>query len=170
MLIDEPGVDLAASECGVIEDADQKGDVRADAKDRKAAQRGDGPFDRSFSRFRRHDQLREQRIVHDWNFGAFDHARVDADPWPRRLAVEQQGPGLRQKTSRRIFGIDAGFDGMAALSEAFLRPRQRFASRHRQLRPHEVDAGNRFSDRVLDLKARVHLEEIEPRIVARPFE
>ena len=42
-----------------------------------------------------------------------------------------------------------------------LRERQRLAGGDEQLRAHEIEAGDRFGDRMLDLQARVHLEKIE---------
>ena len=71
---------------------------------------------------------------------------------------------------RRILGVDAALDRMAALRELVLRPRQRSARRDGQLRANEVDAGDRFGDRMLDLQPRVHLEEVEARVVAAAFE
>ena len=85
---------------------------------------------------------------------------------PGRFAIEQQRTGLRQEAVLGILGVDAALDGMAALRERLLRPRQRLAGRDEQLRVHQIDAGDGFGDRMLDLEPRVHLEEIEPRVVA----
>ena len=87
-------------------------------------------------------------------------------PGQPRLAVEQQPSGLRQELLRRILGVDARLDGVAALRERVLRPRQRLAGGDEQLRAHEVDAGHLLGHRMLDLQPRVHLEEIERRCVA----
>ena len=57
-----------------------------------------------------------------------------------------------------------------ALRQRRLRPWQRLAGRDAQLRVHQVDAGDRLRDRVLDLQPRVHLEEVEARLVALAFE
>ena len=88
-----------------------------------------------------------------------------------RLAVEQQPPGLRQEALRRVLGVDARFDRVAALRQRLLRSRaaaRRTATS--ELRAHEIDAGHRLGDRVLDLQARVHLEEVERRVVAVPLD
>ena len=53
---------------------------------------------------------------------------------------------------------------MAALSERFLRPRQRLARCDAELRLHQIHAGHSFGDRMLDLEAGVHLQEIEPLV------
>ena len=50
---------------------------------------------------------------------------------------------------------------MAALPYFGLRERQRQALRDLQLQPHEVDPGHGLGDGMLDLDARVHLQEIE---------
>ena len=42
-----------------------------------------------------------------------------------------------------------------------LRERQRLALRDGHLPAHEIDAGDQLGDRVLDLEARVHLQEVE---------
>ena len=52
---------------------------------------------------------------------------------------------------------------MAARLQVLLRERQRLARRDADLPRDEVDAGDHLGDRVLDLQARVHLEEVEVR-------
>jgi hypothetical protein len=60
---------------------------------------------------------------------------------------------------RRIFGIQPYFDGMAAALNFVLAQRQRFAGGDSQLPFDEVEAGDHFGDRVLDLQACIHLDE-----------
>ena len=61
--------------------------------------------------------------------------------------------------------VDARLDGEAArrrhigLREAELVERR--AARHLDLRPHEIDPRHLFGDRVLDLQARIGLDERE---------
>ena len=50
---------------------------------------------------------------------------------------------------------------MAVELHVFLGNTQRLAARHAQLQFDEVETGNHFGDGMLDLQARVHLEEIE---------
>ena len=88
-------------------------------------------------------------------------------PGPGRLAVEQQRSCLGKKPVRGILGVDAALDGVAALRQLVLRPRQRLAVRDGELRANQIDAGHGLRDRMLDLQPRVHLEEKEAR-VARP--
>ena len=65
------------------------------------------------------------------------------------------------KSLRRILGVDADLDGVAA--EARCRPgeAQRLAAGDAQHLAHEIDAGDHLGHRMLDLDAGVHLDEIE---------
>jgi hypothetical protein len=51
-----------------------------------------------------------------------------------------------------------------------LRPRQWLSRGDQDLRPHEVNADHLLRDGMLDLQARIHLEEIETRGLAAPVE
>ena len=62
---------------------------------------------------------------------------------------------------QRILGVDAHLDRGAALHELLLTERQLPAGGDPQLLGDEVDAGHHLGDRVLDLDARVHLDEVE---------
>ena len=66
----------------------------------------------------------------------------------------------------RILGVDAAFDGMAALRQLVLCPGQLSARRDGQLRANEVNARDSFGDGMLDLQPGVHLQKVEARIVA----
>ena len=50
---------------------------------------------------------------------------------------------------------------MSALPQLILRPRHRLARRDVELCAHEIDAGHELRHRMLDLQARVHLEEVK---------
>ena len=50
---------------------------------------------------------------------------------------------------------------MASDGDVPLRERQRPALRDLKLQPHEIDPCHAFGDGVLDLDARIHLEEVE---------
>jgi hypothetical protein len=55
---------------------------------------------------------------------------------------------------------------MSARCDRWLLPGKRFARGDEQLCPHQIDAGRELGDRVLNLKACVHLQEVEGRRVA----
>ena len=59
---------------------------------------------------------------------------------------------------------------MPALRELLLRPRHRPAGGDLDLRAHQIDARHRLGDRMLDLQAGVHLEEVERGAVAAPLD
>src|SRR5207302_11465146 len=86
-------------------------------------------------------------------------ARVDANTGPARLAVARDPPRSRQEAARRILGVDPALDRMAGEADFLLPEREWLAGGDQYLLADEVEAGDRLRDRVLDLDARVHLEE-----------
>ena len=82
----------------------------------------------------------------------------------RRRKVDQ-ATDRRQEALVRIFGVDARLQRMAANDQLFLLQRQRLASADFQLPLDQVEAGDHFGDRVLDLQARVHFHEVERAVV-----
>ncbi len=68
-------------------------------------------------------------------------------------------PG-RGSESDGILRVDANFDGMTARPHVRVEA-QRIPGRQPHLLPHQVHAKNRLGDRVLDLDARVHFDEVE---------
>src|SRR5579875_946983 len=59
-----------------------------------------------------------------------------------------------------VFGIQAGFYRMATRMDLLLPNRQWLARSDQQLVPHEVEACNQLSHRVLNLQACIHLKKI----------
>ena len=60
-----------------------------------------------------------------------------------------------------MLGVDAALDGMAVERDVLLREGQRRAGGDADLLVHEVDPGDHLGDRMLDLDAGVHLDEVE---------
>ncbi len=60
-----------------------------------------------------------------------------------------------------ILGVDAALDGVALDHDVLLREAERRAGGDADLLAHQVDAGHRLGDRMLDLQAGVHLDEVE---------
>ena len=87
-----------------------------------------------------------------------------ASAWSTRTPVgpaHQVGrAGLREEPAERVLGVDPGLDGVAGDGDVVLAERQRLAGRDVELGLHQVDAGDRLGDRVLDLEAGVHLQEV----------
>ena len=109
-----------------------------------------------------HDQLGDHRVVeHADRITLFD-AGIDAHLRRRRRQGQRaQRTGGGQEAGIRILGVEPHLDRVALLRDLFLRQRQRFAGGHAQLPFHQVQAGDHFGDRVLDLQPGVDLHEIE---------
>ncbi len=112
------------------------------------------------------------RIVERRDRIALTHAAVDAHRRARRRLADDEFDALRQtqiferaggrqKTVRRILGIEAGFDRVAGRAQIVLLQRQRFAGRDPQLPFDEVEPRHHFGHRMFDLQARIHFHEIE---------
>src|SRR5690606_35822552 len=67
-------------------------------------------------------------------------------------------PGAGQEPAARIFGVDTELEGVAFRLRR-LGERRTIAERDAELLGNEVDAGDLFGDRMLNLQPRVHLEE-----------
>ena len=67
----------------------------------------------------------------------------------------------RQETRRRVLRVDAALDGRAARRQVALREAQRLALRDADHLAHQIEPRHQLRHRVLDLQARVHLEEVE---------
>ncbi len=110
------------------------------------------------------DQLGDHRIVERRDAVVGLDAGVDPDAGQALLALEFQDadtPGRRQKAVLRILGVEARLDRRALAADLALLERQRLAGGDAELPFDQIEAGDRLGDRMLDLQARVHLEEIE---------
>ena len=122
------------------------------------------------------DHLHQQRIVERRDDRAgVTHAAVEPDAEPARRAIRQNLAVIRHELVLRILRGDPALDGVAVARNVRLRRHahfravQRMALRDQDLRAHEVEAGDDFRDRVLDLDARVHLDE-EPFVLIQVVE
>ena len=71
------------------------------------------------------------------------------------------GAGLRLPVGGRVLGVQAGFDGVPG-GRRWLGG-QALVVGYRKLKFDQIQAGGQFGDRVLDLQAGVHLQEVELR-------
>ena len=101
------------------------------------------------------DQLRDHRVVGRPDLVALLDAGVDADTGRQTQPLER--PGLRQERAR-ILRVEPYLD---RVPEQVAVGYKLLAARDAQLLAHEVDAGDELRHRVLDLDARVQLEEEE---------
>ena len=78
-------------------------------------------------------------------------------------------PGEGTKV-HRVLGVDAALDRVPALHDVALAVAQLQARGHADLLLHDVDAGDHLGHRVLDLHARVHLDEVELVVLVEELE
>ena len=84
-----------------------------------------------------------------------------------RRPICHKAAGRGQEIAVGILGIDPGLDRPAGQRHVLLPDRKRFARRNPDHLLDEIDAGDEFGHRMLDLQPRVHLEEIEAPVLPR---
>src|SRR5581483_3975289 len=128
--------------------------VRRDAADLRLAQRGCEPVEGLGTVRAVRDELRDHRVVRRADLVALRDAGVDADagrePQPLNAAR------LRQERPR-VLRVETDFDRVPVQVTPCYS--ERVAARDTELLAHEVDARHELRDRMLDLDARVQLEE-----------
>ncbi len=168
MRVEECRVGGAREERRVPQDVDQQVTVRGDAVQPGPGQRIGQDRGGPGSRRRVGDDLGEHRVVEDRHDRSVDDAGVQPNPrvseqaefGSRRGYLEVvDGTGLRLPVLGGILGVEPHLDGMPARCGRL--GVQGAARRDEQLQFHQVEAGGLLGDRVLDLKAGVHLEEEE---------
>ena len=142
------------------DDPAQEIDVGLQPADRKFVEHAQQTQARLLAIFTPGNQLAEHRIVERRNLVTFLNAAVY--PPPRslcRFAVQIQTPGGRQEIVRRIFGIQTHFDRVTIERYLRLGDRQHFPTGDANLPGDQIQSGDCFGYRVLDLQPRVHLHE-----------
>ena len=105
----------------------------------------------------RDDELAEQRVERSRDAVTGGDAGVEADAGATERLELVDAAGLGQKAAPRVFAVDAELDRVAERFGVVVV--ERAALGEAELLAHEVDAGHLFGDGVLDLQARVDLEE-----------
>ena len=90
-----------------------------------------------------------------------------AEPAGRMIGQDLAGRGPERL---RVFRIDAALDGVAVEFHVVLRELEVAAGGDADLLDHEVDVGDHLGHRMLDLDARVHLDEIELAVLVQEFD
>ena len=169
---DEAGREPSLAPARMLHQRREKRDVVADAVDDEVVERGRLRVDRGQPVGRVGHELGDHRIVVDRDLPALEHAGVVAHgdavmrPFGRRpIAGEPSGRG--QEAARRILGVDAALDRPAVQLHVGLAEAQRLAGGAADHLLDEIDAGDEFGHRMLDLQAGVHLEEIEAAVLPR---
>ncbi len=111
----------------------------------------------------RRDQLGNHGIVERRNLRARLHAGIDPQPLQLRRLEHSDRPGRRNEPLGRILRTQPRFDGVTGEFDLVLRQRQRFSRSDAQLPLHQIEARDQLRHRMLDLQARVHLDEVPGR-------
>ena len=113
------------------------------------------------------DDLGDHRVEVGRDGVALTHAGVDTDPRTRRQVEQRDPAGRRREVAIGVLGVEAGLDGVPLLGR--LRTFEPATGSDVQLCLDQVEVRRHLGDRVLDLQARVDLEEGE-RPLARVVE
>ncbi len=169
--VDELGRIFVRQKDGVFQQVDDEVDVRAHPPDAELAQRPVHPLDRHFRRLGAGRHLGQQAVVEPGDDGAgIGGAAVEPDAGARGRAVGADPAVIGNEVVLRILGRHPALQGMAVQRHIVLRRTARrlddtLALGDHDLRAHDVDAGHFFRYRMLDLHARVYLDEIELALV-----
>ncbi len=158
-----------ANECRVVHQLLMQRDIGVDAFHHHLGQRGAHAGDGLLTRVAVSDDLADHGIVIGRDEIVVVHMRIDADAGAAGHMPVGDASGRRYE-SVGVLGVDAAFDRMAAELDILLAERQFFAGRDADLLLHDVDAGDHFGDRMLDLHARVHFDEIELVVLVQELE
>jgi hypothetical protein len=159
----------ALHETGVVHQFLMQRDVGLDALDAHLRQGNAHPANRLIAAVAIGDHLGDHRVVMRRNGITLIDVRVDANPGPARGMIETD-LARRRNEGEGIFGVDPAFDGMAAESQVALPEAQLLTGSNADLLGNEIDAGDQFGDRMLDLDAGVHLDEVELVVLVEEFE
>src|SRR5688572_7794542 len=143
--------------------------VGADAFDDHLGQRDAHAGERLVARVAVRDDLADHRVVVRRNEIVRVHVAVDADAGSPGHVPRRDATG-RGHERERILGVDAALDRVPALDDVALAEREAMARRDADLLLHDVDAGDRLGDGMLDLDARVHLDEEELVVLVQELE
>ncbi len=168
--LDEADVDLVPDDLRMAQQRPEESKIRGDAFDPERIER----FDQAGERLRPigspRDQLRQQRIVVGGDRVARAKAGVDPDAVPSRLAPCADGSSRGQKPLGGVLGINTCLHRMAVGCDLVLPQRQLFPHGDAQLPLHEVDAGDHLGHGMLDLQARIHLDEMKTGRIRDEFD
>src|SRR5208282_4478799 len=155
------GVNFAAEEVRLGEDSPEETDVGADTGDGVFVESATEPRNGFFAAVAPGDQLAQQRIVFQWHGIALVYALIEADAGARRRVPRQNFARRRKEVVVGIFRIQANFHSVAARRDRLPGKGQAVARGNGDLQLDQVKTGDLFGNRVLNLQARIHFQEIE---------
>jgi len=144
-----------------IHDINQKVPIVLRPKERSALKGGTHFHARVFTRFAVGDDFRHHRIVERGDFIPGLDTRVDANALTRGLIKEFDITRAGQETSSGIFSIEPDLDCEAEELNIFLLRWKRLAPCNTNLPLNKVVACDHLGHWMLNLKTRIHLQEIE---------
>src|SRR5881396_603053 len=110
------------------------------------------------------DNLAEHGVVVDRDRAARSDPGVDADSRARRDIEDADPPCRGQEIAVGVLGVDAAFNRMTTRTDVALIDAQGEPAGDAELLADDVDPGDHLGDRMLDLHASVHLEEVEAAV------
>ncbi len=161
-LVDEARGDPAGAEVGVVEHRGEERQVRRDAADAELGDGPPGPADGVREGVAVAGELDQHGVEVRADLGRDVRAPVEPDTWSARRAVGADHARVRPEAVGRVLGGDPALQRGAVDMDLLLLQvhlGQRHAGRDPELGDHQVAAGDLLGDGVLDLDARVHLDE-----------
>src|SRR6266699_53589 len=162
----EPRESLALAEGGVDHRVAQECYIGRDSVDPETPKRAPHAPERLIAFAAPGDQLGDHRVVVKADPAAVTETGIDANAVARRRRLKLlELAGRRQKIPGRVLGIDSAFDCVTGSLDCLLREeREIIAPGQPDLQLDEIQTGDHLSHRMLDLDARVHLEEMKAPI------
>src|SRR5262245_6959550 len=156
-------MDVAGAKRRMLERSYQEFQIAVDALNPALAQRCESALDRLAAIGAPADQLGNQRVVVRRDPVALAHAYVNAYSFARlRQPEDLERPRRRQEHFRGVLGVDPALDRMTLLANAVLaQVGQVVTTGEPDLQRYQVVARCQLGHRMLDLDARVHLQEEE---------
>ncbi len=107
-----------------------------------------------------HAQLGQQAVVARADDVTAVDAGIDAHAGPARPAHREHAARGRKEAAVGVLGVDARLDGVTAQEHVALLQVERSPCGDLELAADDVDARDQLGDGVLDLDARIHLQEV----------
>ncbi len=145
----------------MLQAAGQEGGVALHRPDLHRTARLGEALRRGRSRRRMADQLGDHRIIVGRHLAPLLHCRVHPHGVGRKPEVGQRA-SRGQEAGRGVLGVEARLDGVPVQPDLVLRQGQGLSRSNAKLPLHQIQAGDGFGDRVLDLQPGVHLHEPDP--------
>ena len=161
---------LPAAEHGVVDQVFEERNVGLHPANAEFSQRAVRPLKRHLIGLPRAGDLHEHRVVERRDHRASKaHPAIQPHPKAARAAIGEDLAVVRRELAFRILSRDAALHGVTVAGNLILRRHpdlgavQAVALGDEDLRAHQIQARDDLRDRVLDLDARIHLNE-EPLV------